>query len=760
MVERVAIRPWAAGALVREYRLAASELALMSRELRSAVAEASDLLGDPTPAVAMMLEGVAIELADDGDDLSWRLDLIVRHDGSVDTHGRRIADLPERRPALSAFMANELAEVFAGLVDDGIVLDSRDRARLSEGLHEYVDNTYSERWGYVTDFWADELADENRQLSSELLDITRDMARHTPTLSQLQAVFDELAAQQHDPGYLAQFFRALGAENTAAVPLLLSDAAYSEALNVRRDIEFSADPIELRDSFATSLAVASKATTTDRIGSVHTVLGGGWFDDLFDEATWFENNWIADDEHHLNDTFPALFAAGEFRADIAERAGILGLSVFDHAVTVDRGWGSPLFAGFDEFETNWEDRAGLLTGAAARVPSAAAAVLIAETRSGRSGAQVVADRSYNHMDRDVVGAHYAELIFAGTVLAERKALADGIDTRALHDPLHAKAALIESVAEQVRQDTDEDPYPDAVNLVLTQMAVQTLPHFVQLPFRTDSAAVVVDIDEGAKAMPSTEAGIYVDPEYLQNFLGALFRHEEHRVEIVTALVFAQRQAYGANPTLETVRQVGKTDGAMVSAYNIANIDDAMAIGREINAANERADMLWNTIDFAMGHTPLPGARAIDKGLGGADELLGAFGVNPIEDFIHGDSSTIVETARREATSELFGIEPRAGRFVFANAFETMQAEYRGGGYDGLSLTSRTIFERMEAHPVIGPEFEVGETKLGELTSIGGDVTSEYHQLAGDLIGDSEELTIAIDRFVAGSLSAWPGESNE
>ncbi len=85
----------------------------------------------------------------------------------------------------------------------------------------------------------------------------------------------------------------------------------------------------------------------------------------------------------------------------------------------------------------------------------------------------------------------------------------------------------------------------------------------------------------------------------------------------------------------------------------------------------------------------------------------------------------------------------------------MQIEFRNGGSDALSDTSRAIFERIMREPDIAEFFIAGETTKADITSAGERAEARYLNAADELTTTLEELRKSTSSFDEGIERSLP-----
>lgn len=237
-------------------------------------------------------------------------------------------------------------------------------------------------------------------------------------IERLLDVSARTAVGADDPEFTAALFEDLGPEDTARLPTLVAGAAWSDAYTTGGE-GFDAP--------------AAMAPFSEALGTASPALPDAFWDDLFARATTSESvedpnlGWWGDDTAEVvDDAFPALFVAGTFTPDVATRAGQLGIDILNGQqadgtlVHVRRGMGSPLYDGFDDMATHWEDRGAMLVEAASRTPQAATdllgddrnAAVLTDNDFGRDEGEAGTE----HVpDWGVVGDEVGSLVEAGTI---------------------------------------------------------------------------------------------------------------------------------------------------------------------------------------------------------------------------------------------------------------------------------------------------------------------------------------------------------
>ncbi len=704
---RITINPAPARALVDSYNGAARTVSLAATELAPLLAEADQLLGVSSDVVGL-LHDLADDLREDAKDLDWRIDYLEHSDRAIQLPSGRITAKHMHEPTMSA---SELAQALKALTSTDDHLRDRHVEALLDGVKAYArHDSASPEWNEIVDFWNEDLDDP--ALRSDLADAADRLNRIDATSAEIEFLLDELEAHSGNPHFLATVFNDIGPQATLELTELMSLLAWKEALSSdEHGPNLTVDPIAMRTTLSNALGQASQATRPNpRQPGTLWALGDYWFDQLLESGIETHDVLFGDDRTILHDGLPALFADGEFRTGVAAEVGVIGMKVMNHEITVERGPGSPLYEGFDQLETAWEDRGGHLLNPSTKDPIAAATVLAFEYDDGRTGVQIVADGDFDNMNRDRAGAIYAPLVLAGTIEAERLAVTDGTVTspELLYTVFGNKKTLFDTI-ESHRATVDYGP---ELTMAFAHVVADTLPHVLAVASKGEPGFVVVD---GA-TMPSDRAGIHLDEEQLKWIAGAIFRDTDARAHLAGAMVLLQRTTLLGEPTGQDFQRAAQLHGAIINGYNRADIADAVDRDAEIAAINSWIDRGWAGVQIGADLVPLLGEGVALAGH--ANDGLNLLGHDPLHEQLHLDSSELT-TAMGQAQSRIHDVYDEGRLFVFDRAFERMQIQLAANGGDPKALPDdlAAIFEAVSTHPDI-TEFTPGETTLYEIRTAG------------------------------------------
>jgi len=694
MSERVAIHVHNSHQLLGELQQAHRTVATAVDGLSPLVREASVLLNRYYDHhVLTPLESVETGLQTDHHDLQWRVDYLIDTDLRFDLHGRELANLPADEPTPITENAWIVARELAQLID-----------------------TY------------------------------RDADGDQATLADLDAYLDLLRAAEHDPRWLASVFRYLGAERTFELSVAISSFAIADA----SADGLTADLLQMRADLATSLAIASTATFTTKQGERTRTLDQDWFDDLWHAANvapgYVHDNWV-----DLFDTDQP------FHRDVAVHLGIRGLELIAgdlQGVGVHHEFHLPELDMINvsaHVRSNEELAAPLLRVAIAD-PAGAAGTLLTEGPGGRRGVDMLADRSFDPSpDASIL---LAELAMAGTVGAQQASILDGtiVHGQLAEQALHATGSLIEAISDAEANHPSEDPYNLIRAAGLANVVIATLPHALRV--ETTGQGVYILATDGP--IPSSSAGVEVDPIDLSYAFGSLFRHDELRVAIGGHATIAARELLLEDPSLENHGAVGMINAVLINGLNRAGIQDAAAQQRAVDEFNDKANEIWGNATFAISF--LPGGKKVVTIVSQGENVLEFVGVDLKDAVINAAQGqfgppdpTISEAqASVAATQNMAGASRAANQVILAVAFERLQAELRSGtDVTGLDPTSRAILHHIE-NSVLAEHFEPGSTSFAEFDSpdqhhavanlansldhSGFDLELEMHQVAFEVAG--------------------------
>jgi hypothetical protein len=455
-------------------------------------------------------------------------------------------------------------------------------------------------------------------------------------IDELLSVSARITVVARDADFAAALFDDLGGADTARLPGLVARAAWSDEYTTGGQ---GFDAPGVMGTFSAALATASGE------------LPGGFWDDTFAaavERTTVEDpnlGWWGDHEAvAVDDAFPALFIAGRFAPDVAARAGQLGIDILTGQradglwVQVDRGQGSPLYAGFDRMQTRWEDRGTMLVEAASRTPEAATQLL----RDERNAAILTDD----HFGRDgradhapswhVAGDEVGHLIRAGTIenLAAdpdgtREAAANVINMAVDDNPGASHDALATTYAEVGAQYLPElavdNQYGTPAALEGDHLAIGSLPaaRFVAMGMASEEGAAiltaahqVVSLDIVTGGVEDQYAGVGNDWEQRLGKLDAVMLAGRLGDSFDTA-EDARAAALDYNANLATGQ------GALLRAVGLAPHTRVLMVGVQPVADHIRTEYLnhaTNQVEIAESDANVAEANAYD-----AEERLVASG---------------------------------------------------------------------------------------------------------------------------------------
>ncbi len=738
----ISINPGPARDLVGEMRHAASTVGKVERDLEPLLVEAVSLIGG-LPDVTGLLGVLSEDLSDDAKDLEWRIDYLEASDRAVPLPEGRIGG----RMHEPTMTASELAEAFRNVLaaDDHLRRDDLDT--ILDGLKAYTRHDSGDpEWDEVVDFWNDDLDDN--ELRSDLADVADRLNRIDITLADVAFLLDELEAHSAQPRFLAQVFNDLGPEATLDLTETISILAYTDALSSRNHgPDFDIDPITMRTTLSNALGDASHGTRPNpRQEGRLDLLSDYWFDRLFEHGIETHDVLFGSDRVIVHDGLPALFADGDFRTDVAAKAGIVGMQILNHEVTVERGAASPLYPGFAELETAWESRGGMLVQPATADPRAAATVLAHEYGDGRTGVEVIADGDFDNMQHDRVGAIYGPLVFSGTVEAERLAVTDGIvtDPDLLQIVFGNKKSLFDTI-EGHRADVEYGP---ELTMAFAHVVADTLPHVMVVEAKVDPGFVAIS----GEPVPSDWSGIHISSEELKWVLGALFQNDDAREYLGVEIAFVQRAGLLENASPRSFNKAGELAGAWINGYNVASIERAQDAEAEIAAINAWVDRGWSAVEITA--DLVPGGGTALKVVGHVNDALDLVGEGPLHTYLHRSGSEVAG-AEAQAESRVFASHNHARRFVFDRAFTLMQAELSvsDGDTEALSPTSAAIFELVMDSDHM-PDITLGETTIHELESLPNGENA-LNSLAGSAAARDGVLFVEFGSFREGLSEAHP-----
>ena len=390
------------------------------------------------------------------------------------------------------------------------------------------------------------------------------------TIDQLLDLSARLAVAAGDGDFTTALFDDLGAEDTARLPHVVAHLAWSDQYTTGGH---GFDARTMMSPFSAALATASgnlpEAFWDD-------VFAAGQHRDSVEDANL---GWWGDHEATVvDDAFPALFLAGGFSPAVAQRAGQLGVDILNGQqadglwVQVRRGQGSPLYEGFDQMATRWEDRGGVLLESAATTPEAATALL----RDERN-ASILTDNAFGRDDNGVgtehlpgwgtVGDEVGDLIRSGTV-----------DNLAAHPD-----ATREAAANVINNAIDEPPGAshEALATTYAEVGTQYLHDFAVDSFYSDAASAA----DGHLAIGSTAAARFVGLG-MGSDEGRAMLTSAHEVVALDIVVGGVETEYGGVGT-DWEQQLGKLDAVMLAGElgdSFHNAQEAQAAALEHNAA--------------------------------------------------------------------------------------------------------------------------------------------------------------------------------
>lgn len=462
----------------------------------------------------------------------------------------------------------ELADDLRALLEDGSELSPGDVDDIIASYRALLGESYlqvGQSYGDVV------ITEENR--AAILWEVLAESGDHEvlapAVIERLLDASARVAVAADDPEFTAALFEDLGPEDTARLPALVAGAAWSDMYTTGGE-GFDAP--------------AAMAPVSEALGTASPALGDAFWDDLFARATTTESvedpnlGWWGDDTAEVvDDAFPALFVAGTFAPDVATRAGQLGIDILNGQradgtlVHVRRGPGSPLYDGFDDMDTHWEDRGAMLVEAAARTPQAATDLL-----GDERNADVLTD---NHFGRDegeagtehvpdwgVVGDEVAGLVEAGTI--ENLAV----------DPDGTRAAA----ANVINAAIDENPGAahDALATTYAEVATQYMADFAVDNYYGNEAAAEADHLSIGSYPAAQFVALGMASEDGREMLASA--HEVLALDIVVSGIEAE--ADGELSDWE--QQLGKLDAVVLSAElgdAFDTAEDAQAAALEYNA---------------------------------------------------------------------------------------------------------------------------------------------------------------------------------
>ncbi|MCB0995641.1 MAG: hypothetical protein KDB21_11155 [Acidimicrobiales bacterium] len=462
--------------------------------------------------------------------------------------------------------------------------------------------------GVVWDLLADWLAGPE-------LDSLHAVGRLGPELAELVAI---VGLHQDDPAWSAAFFDQLGPAATLQTAELLAALGWADALDGRLS-PFGAGVHRSRvEAWSDSLAVASNAVAP---GGGH-LLGDEWFDELVGPAAVL-------DDGELRDGVALVFATGVFRRDVAVRAGALGVALLDGTAHVRRAWGQAVLPGFADLVIDRDAEAGMLLGALARTPRAAADVLVAGAEPG-GAAWVLTDPSLGGTSAvaaaAVIRAASIELVDSATA----STLAGG-GTDDLAASYGATAAVLTAVSGRVGRAVTYDP---ALNAALTDVALSVQHHAYAHsssghgPFRVVRPPAATGVDLVVEQPAQRLADLY----------GVLARVDADRTRLLVATDLAMRRAYletsaGAvdGEVHRLVSRMATVRGAIVRGQMLATNATVAQVVAERRAANRSVEQAWRVLSSSIGFTPAGGPNEVMRfglwviGVGGLDDaVIGQF----------------------------------------------------------------------------------------------------------------------------------------
>jgi len=636
-------------------------------------------------------------------------------------------------------IGNELRQ----MIDELDGLDDSDVDRIMALLSNYVsDMQMSGDWDGTVNWTSIAYRGQAQGLSEELDELG-------VSLEDLDRVFEALDARGNDDAFLTDLFDTLGPVYATRVPELLSMTAYREVFNTDRhednadgsyDVGF--DPQEYARTYSEALANASNLRDDSR---AH-VLGNDWWGDFFSNETVLRDG-------DLNDNFPPLFMSGEFRPDVAEAAGNLGVRVLDHDWDVNKGAGSPLYDGFEELETHWEDRGGMMLDAASRVPEAANEVLLGGTEyddglpfgvyvggedGDRPNIEVILDASYDNMNPDRVGEYYGRIIEAGTLEAEQMALdRPGVDDDLLRETWEAKQLIIDEVAGHHGSDDfpDEyDGYPPALNESLTDVAISIQPHTLSTSVLGSGPTEVEWHPGDDPTLLGREHGIAVHAQDLGDFYATLMEDDEDRLRLVSAANATQLnvlgEAMGTGDTDLLMEGLGRSRAALLAGHLEALDNEAERVAAEIEASNQLVDQIYGGTTTALGLIPGPGTAL--KVTTGALSFAGAFDIDDLLlDQLKGDADAIREQAHTDGVEDLVNAPLETQQLVLDAGYLRLREDLAatGGDPQRLPAASRALYDVVE-----GFGHDPAATTLGELRN-----HADYDNIATAAADDEDVL---------------------
>jgi hypothetical protein len=389
-------------------------------------------------------------------------------------------------------------------------------------------------------------------------------------IERLQSLLDLLGRRQFDPAFTTDFYQALGPQFTALLPKAISLAAWSDNHRTAGEPTLSVDRALMNAD--TSLAVASPKLET------------WWRDELFKGAVH---------DGVLDDSFPLLFAYGQYAAPFAQPAGQLGLDALHGKITVDRGVGSPGYPGFDVLQTDWAERGRILVAAAGRTPDAANALLLVP-----ENANWLTDDKFGRRDRAgrhppdwaVIDGAVRDLIVSATVWEGRT-----------HPELARRAAanVINGANAARPGDASKALAPAYGEMVLTY-----LPDFARSPGFNMTAESRGDyISIGAmQAAQFTSLAMHDDPSK-----AAIFKMRD-ALDLQTVVVGLESGSQMFPPRAQRMANV---DGILLTAENGEVFVSAREKDAQAKRYNEDIDMLQSFGMGIIGLAAFPGSGVVD-----------------------------------------------------------------------------------------------------------------------------------------------------